>query len=87
MTEATYKEQTIEHALGRIVDINTRRPEVGRDGWVRWRVQEYFPADYPAADKADRVRVCHVTAGRAAETFLHWPTLCAMIGDGSAVLE
>lgn len=84
-----YKEQTTEYALGRVVDINTRVMSVGRDGWVRWRLEEYFPPDTSRVDRADRwrARLMEGAARYHEETFIHWPTLQAMLGDGSAIME
>jgi hypothetical protein len=89
MTAAViYKEQTTEYALGRIVDINTGKSWVGRGGWVQWRLLEYYPIDFPDRERADRFRALLVEIdGCKAETYLHWPTLCAMLEEGSALME
>lgn len=83
---AVYKELTIEHTLGRVVDINTHRQEVGRKGWVRWRVLEYYGTEHPDPLKRDRVRAC-LAHDEGQQSNLHWPTIVLKITEGSAYVE
>lgn len=86
VVSAVYKELTIEHTLGRVVDINTHRQEVGRKGWVRWRVLEYYGTEHPDPAKRDRVRAC-LADDATKQADLPWQPIRLKLTEGSAYVE